>query len=170
LLGKLPDFLMGDIMKRVIGFHYTLTDKSGTVLDSSIGDEPLYFLENSQQIIPGLEKVIALMNIGDKKKIEVLAADAYGDVNPELIVKVKKTQFPPDAQLTVGDQFQVNNDQHSPVFTIMSIESDEVTVDGNHPMAGKDLFFDVEIIGMREATTEEMSHGHAHGAHGHGHH
>ncbi len=161
---------MGDIMKRVIGFHYTLTDKSGTVLDSSIGDEPLYFLENSQQIIPGLEKVIALMNTGDKKKIEVLAADAYGDVNPELIVKVKKTQFPPDAQLTVGDQFQVNNDQHSPVFTIMSIESDEVTVDGNHPMAGKDLFFDVEIIGMREATTEEMSHGHAHGAHGHGHH
>jgi FKBP-type peptidyl-prolyl cis-trans isomerase SlyD len=161
---------MGDIMQRVIGFHYTLTDKSGTVLDSSIGDEPLYFLENSQQIIPGLEKVIALMNTGDKKKIEVLAADAYGDVNPELVVKVKKTQFPPDAQLTVGDQFQVNNDQHSPVFTIMSIESDEVTVDGNHPMAGKDLFFDVEIIGMRDATAEEMSHGHAHGAHGHGHH
>ncbi len=157
-------------MQRVIGFHYTLTDKSGTVLDSSIGDEPLYFLENSQQIIPGLEKVIALMNTGDKKKIEVLAADAYGDVNPELVVKVKKTQFPPDAQLTVGDQFQVNNDQHSPVFTIMSIESDEVTVDGNHPMAGKDLFFDVEIIGMRDATAEEMSHGHAHGAHGHGHH
>ncbi len=157
-------------MQRVIGFHYTLTDKSGTVLDSSIGDEPLYFLENSQQIIPGLEKVIALMNTGDKKKIEVLAADAYGDVNPELVVKVKKTQFPPDAQLTVGDQFQVNNDQHSPVFTIMSIDHDEVTVDGNHPMAGKDLFFDVEIIGMRDATAEEMSHGHAHGAHGHGHH
>jgi FKBP-type peptidyl-prolyl cis-trans isomerase SlyD len=161
---------MGDIMKRVIGFHYTLTDKTGTVLDSSIGDEPLYFLENSQQIIPGLEKVIALMNIGDKKKIEVLAADAYGDVNPELVVKVKKNQFPPDAKLTVGDQFQVNNDQHSPVFTIMSIESDEVTVDGNHPMAGKDLLFDVEIIGVREATQDEVTHGHAHGAHGHGHH
>lgn len=157
-------------MKRVIGFHYTLTDKTGTVLDSSIGDEPLYFLENSQQIIPGLEKVIALMNIGDKKKIEVLAADAYGDVNPELIVKVKRTQFPPEAELTVGDQFQVNNDQHSPVFTIMAIESDEVTVDGNHPMAGKDLFFDVEIVGMRDATAEEVTHGHAHGAHGQGHH
>ena len=155
-------------MKRVIGFHYTLTDKTGTVLDSSIGDEPLYFLEQSQQIIPGLESVISLMNVGDKKKIEVAAADAYGDVNPELVVKVKKTQFPPDAQLTVGDQFQVNNDAHSPVFTIMSIEPDEVTVDGNHPMAGKDLFFDVEIIGMRPATAEEMSHGHAHGSHGHG--
>lgn len=157
-------------MKRVIGFHYTLTDKTGTVLDSSIGEEPLYYLENSQQIIPGLEKVIALMNVGDKKKIEVLAADAYGDVNPELIVKVKRTQFPPEAELTVGDQFQVNNDQHSPVFTIMAIENDEVTVDGNHPMAGKDLFFDVEIVGMRDATAEEMTHGHAHGAHGHGHH
>lgn len=157
-------------MKRVIGFHYTLTDKAGTVLDSSIGDEPLFFLEGSQQIIPGLEKVIALMNVGDKKKIEVKAPEAYGDVNPELVVKVKKTQFPPGAELTVGDQFQVNNDAHSPVFTIMSVGPEEVTVDGNHPMAGKDLFFDVEIVGMRDATEEEVTHGHAHGAHGHGHH
>lgn len=157
-------------MKRVIGFHYTLTDKSGQTLDSSIGDEPLYFLEGAQQIIPGLEAVIALMNVGDKRKIEVKAADAYGDINPELVVKVKKTQFPPDAELTVGDQFQVNNDAHSPVFTIMSVDTEEVTVDGNHPMAGKDLFFDVEIVGVRPATPEEVTHGHAHGAHGHGHH
>jgi FKBP-type peptidyl-prolyl cis-trans isomerase SlyD len=64
----------------------------------------------------------------------------------------------------------VNNDAHSPVFTITSIETEEVTVDGNHPMAGKDLFFDVEIVGVREATNEEMQHGHAHGAQGHGHH
>lgn len=157
-------------MKRVIGFHYTLTDKTGTVLDSSIGDEPLYFLEDTQQIIPGLEKVIQLMNVGDKRKIEVKANDAYGEVNPELVVKVKKTQFPPEATLQVGDQFQVNNDPHSPVFTIMTVDTDEVTVDGNHPMAGKDLFFDVEIVGSRPATEEEVTHGHAHGAHGHGHH
>lgn len=157
-------------MKRVIGFHYTLTDKSGTTLDSSIGDEPLYFLEGAQQIIPGLESVITLMNVGDKRKIEVKATDAYGDINPELVVKVKRTQFPPEAELQIGDQFQVNNDHHSPVFTIMSIDNDEVTVDGNHPMAGKDLFFDVEIVGMRPATEEEITHRHAHGAHGHGHH
>ena len=156
--------------KRVIGFHYTLTDKAGTVLDSSIGDEPLFFLESSHQIIPGLEKVLLLMNTGDKRKIEVKAADAYGEVNADLVVKVKKTQFPPGAALNVGDQFQVNNDQHSPVFTIMAIDTEEVTVDGNHPMAGKDLFFDVEIVGVRDATAEEMSHGHAHGQHGHGHH
>lgn len=157
-------------MKRVIGFHYTLTDKSGTVLDSSVGEEALFFLENSQQIIPGLEKVISLMNVGDKKKIEVKAQDAYGEVNTDLVVKVKRTQFPPDANLQVGDQFQVNNDPHSPVFTIISLESDEVTVDGNHPMAGKDLYFDVEIVGIRNATEEEVAHGHAHGAHGQGHH
>jgi len=157
-------------MKRVIGFHYTLTDKSGTVLDSSVGDEALFFLENSQQIIPGLEAAIALMNVGDKKKIEVKAQDAYGEVNADLVVKVKRTQFPPDANLQVGDQFQVNNDPQSPVFTIISLDSEEVTVDGNHPMAGKDLYFDVEIVGIRNATEEEVAHGHAHGAHGHGHH
>lgn len=155
---------------RVIGFHYTLTDTSGAVLDSSIGSEPLYFLENSHQIIPGLEKVIQLMNVGDKRKVEVKAADAYGDLNPELVVKVKKNQFPPDANLQIGDQFQVNNDAHSPVFTIITIETDEVTVDGNHPMAGKDLVFDVEIVGARQATADEVAHGHAHGEHGHGHH
>lgn len=158
-------------MQRVIGFHYTLTDKSGTTLDSSVGDEPLFFLEKSQQIIPGLEAVIALMNVGDKKKIEVKANDAYGEVNADLVVKVKRTQFPPDANLQVGDQFQANNDPHSPVFTIISLDAEEVTVDGNHPMAGKDLFFDVEITAIREATEEEVAHGHAHGSHGHdGHH
>jgi FKBP-type peptidyl-prolyl cis-trans isomerase SlyD len=153
-------------MKRVIGFHYTLTDTAGVTLDSSVGEEPLYFLEGTKQIIPGLERVISLLNLGDKRKIEVKASDAYGDVNPELVVKVKRTQFPPDADVQIGDQFQVNNDHNSPVFTIMSIDNDEVTVDGNHPMAGKDLFFDVEIIAMRAATPEEMTHGHAHGAHG----
>lgn len=157
-------------MRRVIGFHYTLTDKDGNLIDTSDGQEPLFFLEQSQQIIPGLERVIALLNVGDKRKVEVKAADAYGEVNQELILQVKRTQFPPDAKLNVGDQFQVNEDDHSPVFTVMAITNDEVTVDGNHPMAGKDLFFDIEITAMRPATQEEISHGHAHGEHGHGHH
>jgi FKBP-type peptidyl-prolyl cis-trans isomerase SlyD len=106
------------------------------------------------------------MNVGDKRKIEVKAQDAYGDINQELIINVKRTQFPPDAQLQVGDQFQVNEDPHSPVFTIINLTEEEVTVDGNHPMAGKDLYFDVEITTVRPATAEEVAHGHAHGAHG----
>jgi FKBP-type peptidyl-prolyl cis-trans isomerase SlyD len=156
--------------RRVIGFHYTLTDNTGSVIDSSEGQEPLVFLEQSHQIIPGLEKVLVLMNVGDKRKIEVKAADAYGDVNQELVINVKRSQFPPDANLQVGDQFQVNEDAHSPIFTIIKLNTEEVTVDGNHPMAGKDLFFDVEITTVRNATEEEMAHGHAHGEHGHGHH
>jgi FKBP-type peptidyl-prolyl cis-trans isomerase SlyD len=156
--------------RRVIGFHYTLTDNTGSVIDSSEGQEPLVFLEQSHQIIPGLEKVLVLMNVGDKRKIEVKAADAYGDVNQELVINVKRSQFPPEANLQVGDQFQVNEDAHSPIFTIIKLSTEEVTVDGNHPMAGKDLFFDVEITTVRNATEEEMAHGHAHGEHGHGHH
>jgi FKBP-type peptidyl-prolyl cis-trans isomerase SlyD len=156
--------------RRVIGFHYTLTDKAGTVIDSSVGDEPLVFLENSHQIIPGLEKVLVLLNVGDKRKIEVKAADAYGEINPEMIIKVKRTQFPPGANLQVGDQFQVNEDAHSPVFTVTELGADDVSVDGNHPMAGQDLCFDVELTTVRNATEEEIAHGHAHGAHGHGHH
>jgi FKBP-type peptidyl-prolyl cis-trans isomerase SlyD len=108
--------------------------------------------------------------VGDKRKIEVKAADAYGEINPEMIIKVKRTQFPPGANLQVGDQFQVNEDAHSPVFTVTELGADEVSVDGNHPMAGKDLFFDVELTTVRNATEEEIAHGHAHGAHGHGHH
>lgn len=161
---------MENDMKRVIGFHYTLTDKSGQIIDTSVGAEPLVFLEQSHQIIPGLERALILLSVGDKRKIEVKAEDAYGDVNQELIIEVKKSQFPPDAELQVGDQFQVNEDPHAPVFTIMNITNDSVQVDGNHPMAGKDLFFDVEITMNRPATAEEMSHGHAHGPGGHHHH
>jgi FKBP-type peptidyl-prolyl cis-trans isomerase SlyD len=156
-------------MRKVIGFHYTLTDNAGTVIDTSSGSEPLVFLEQSHQIIPGLEKELISLNLGDKKRIQVPAAEAYGEVNKDLIIKVKRTQFPPEADLQVGDQFQVNEDPHAPVFSIIALENDIVVVDGNHPMAGKDLIFDVEITLTRQATPEEVAHGHAHGPGGHHH-
>lgn len=155
--------------KKVIGFHYTLTDKEGNKIDSSIGADPLLFLEESGQIIPGLEKEIIPMNVGDKKKVEVKAAEAYGDIVDELVITVQKNQFPEGAQINVGDQFQVNNDPGAPIFTVKTIEGENVTIDGNHPMAGKDLFFDIEVTEKREATSEELAHGHAHGAGGHHH-
>lgn len=155
--------------KKVIGFHYTLTDKDGTKVDSSIGGTPLLFLEGSGQIIPGLEDEIKDLNVGDKKKVEVKATEAYGEVVEDLKITVQKSQFPEDAKLNVGDQFQVNEDPQTPVFTIVAIEDESVHIDGNHPMAGKDLFFDVEITETRAATEDEMSHGHAHGAGGHNH-
>lgn len=156
-------------MSEVMGFHYTLKDKEGNVVDSSEGRAPLLFLVGSGQIIPGLEKEITALAIGDKKSVEVKAQDAYGEVIEDLKISVNRSQFPEDANLKVGDQFQVNNEPNAPIFTVMSIESDEVKIDGNHPMAGKDLFFEVEITEKRAATEEEKAHGHAHGEGGHHH-
>ncbi len=153
----------------VIGFHYTLKDNAGNVIDTSDGQSPLLFLEGSGQIIPGLETELKTMNTGDKKNIEIKAADAYGEVIDDLKITVQKSQFPDDKEIQVGDQFQVNNEPNDPVFTIISIEGEDVHIDGNHPMAGHDLFFDVEITEKRDATQEELDHGHAHGEGGHHH-
>lgn len=156
--------------KKVISFHYRLTVEDQLVESSFDGGEPLAFLQDSHQIIPGLEKELITMNVGDKKSITVAANEAYGDVNAEMIVTVKKTQFPEDANLKLGDEFQVNNTPESPVFRVVSIENDDITIDGNHPMAGRSLTFDVEITSVRSATEEEVAHGHAHGHDGtHGH-
>lgn len=157
-------------MTRVIGFHYTLRDEDGDVLDSSEGAEPLFYLEGQQQIIPGLERQLATLAVGDKRTIEVKAADAYGELDPELVARVKRTQFPPDADLEIGERFMISDEEDAPIFTIVEVDDDEVTIDGNHPMAGKDLFFEIEMVGIREATPEELAHGHAHGPDGHHHH
>ena len=156
-------------MSEVRGFHYTLKDGEGNLVDSSEGRAPLLFLVGSGQIIPGLEKELEAMNVGDKKQVEVKAADAYGDVIEDLKITVKKDQFPEGSDVKVGDQFQVNNEPNAPIFTVMDIQGNDVMVDGNHPMAGKDLFFDVEVTEKRAATEEEKAHGHAHGEGGHQH-
>ena len=155
--------------KQVIGFHYTLKDKAGNEIDSSRESSPLLFLEESGQIIPGLEKELVSLNVGDTKNIEVKAADAYGEVIEDLKITVQRSQFPEGQEINVGDQFQVNEEQHAPIFTVVNIEGENVHVDGNHPMAGHDLFFDIEITEKRAATEEEIAHGHAHGVGGHQH-
>jgi FKBP-type peptidyl-prolyl cis-trans isomerase SlyD len=154
---------------QVIGFHYTLKDTDGNVIDSSEGQAPLLFLEGSGMIIPGLEKELVALNVGDKKTVEVVAADAYGTVIQDLIIDVQKSQFPEGTDLKVGDQFQVNEEPTAPIFTVIKIEGEAVTLDGNHPLAGVDLVFDVEMTEKREATEEEKAHGHAHGEGGHEH-
>jgi FKBP-type peptidyl-prolyl cis-trans isomerase SlyD len=151
--------------QKVIGFHYTLS-VGGSEIESSFNAEPLYFLTQAQNIIPGLEKEIISLNVGDKKTINVPCAEAYGEINEELIAKVQKSQFPDGAQIQVGDQFQLENTEGSPIFQVTGIEGDEVTINGNHPMAGQDLTFDVEIMLSREATQEEIDHGHVHGPDG----
>lgn len=152
---------------RVISFHYTLTNKAGEVLDSSRGQDPFPVLEGARSIIPGLESELFKLAVGDKKKIDVPADLAYGPVMEELRITVNRTQLPAEA-LEPGARLS-NGEPNSPVFTVIKIEGDNVQLDGNHPLAGQDLTFDVEIMEIRPATEEEAKHGHAHGPHDHHH-
>lgn len=154
---------------KVVSFHYTLKDSTGNVLESSIGDDPLSYLEGVGQIIPGLEKEINGLKKGDKKLVHVKAAEAYGVHEKDLIVEVPRQQIP-KKDVEVGDQFHADSGHgHTQVVTVTAISDSHVTVDGNHPLAGQDLQFDVEITEVRDATKDELEHGHAHGAGGHHH-
>ena len=155
--------------RKVIGFHYTVKTEQGELIDTSDGKTPLLFLEGSGQIIPGLEKELATMSVGDKKDVKVDSDNAYGPINEELKYLVKKDQSPDGSDVKVGDQFQLENDPAAPIFTVTLIENDDVFIDGNHPLAGINLEFNVEITEKRDATEEELAHGHAHGAGGHQH-
>ncbi|EMY78877.1 peptidyl-prolyl cis-trans isomerase, FKBP-type [Leptospira weilii serovar Ranarum str. ICFT] len=153
---------------RVITFHYTLHDTEGNLIDSSEGKAPLSYLEGVGHIISGLEEEMKKMETGEKRKINVSAENAYGMKDPDLIFDVPKSQFPPSEDLQVGMMFQT--DEPDKVFTITELQEESVIVDGNHPLAGVNLVFDVELTGIREATEEEVSHGHVHGEGGHHHH
>lgn len=152
---------------KVYSFHYTLKDANGAVLETSVGDEPLSYLEGVGQIIPGLEQAIHGMKKGDKKSVMVKAADAYGERELDLIVQVPRSQIPkPD--VAVGDKFYADSGNgYTQVVVVTAVSDTHVTVDGNHPLAGQDLYFDVEITDVRDATAEEIAHGHAHGPGGH---
>jgi len=153
---------------KVIAFHYTLTDKAGQTLDSSAGNEPLAFLVGMGQIIPGLETHLLTMKVGDKRKVLVPAKDAYGDKDPANTTELPLDKMPAK-NIKVGDQFRAGSDGHAPVIVVTKVTDTHVTLDGNHPLAGQDLTFDVEIIEVRDATKEEISHGHVHGPGGHHH-
>ncbi len=150
-------------MSRVVSFHYTLRDPAGRVLDSSAGGEPITYLEGSGQIIDGLDEQLRASEAGAKARVTVPANKAYGERDPEQIQRVKRALLPVEGELKVGDQFQTGHDRFSPVVTVQGIDGDDVLLDGNHPLAGVDLTFDVEIVSTRAATADEQSHGHAHG-------
>jgi len=161
---------MSILTNKVISFNYTLKDDEGTILDSSANKEPLTFLSGSQQIIPKLEEVLSGMIIGSKKNIKIAAADAYGEYSEDAIQKIKMDQFPKEANIEVGMTYIANSlDGKQMPFLVSEINEQDVTVDFNHPLAGKDLEFDVELLDVRDATPEEIQHGHVHGPGGHHH-
>lgn len=154
----------------VASFHYTLTDSTGKVLDSSEGQEPLSYLHGAGNIIPGLESALVGKKVGDKLTVAVPAADAYGVRNDDLIQELPSTMFSGIENIEIGMEFHAETEQGLQVVTVTNVDGDQVTIDGNHPLAGIDLNFAVEITEVRAATEEEVNHGHAHGAGGHHHH
>jgi FKBP-type peptidyl-prolyl cis-trans isomerase SlyD len=153
-------------MPRVVTFHYTLRDPAGRVLDTSAGGEPISYLEGAGQIIDGLDEQLRFAAAGEKARVLVPAKKAYGEHDPKQVQRVKRDLLPVEGELKVGDQFQAGQDRYAPTVTVRSIEGDEVLLDGNHPLAGVDLTFDVEIVAVRAPTKDELAHGHAHGADG----
>lgn len=154
---------------RVIAFSYTLKNSTGEVLDASEANQPMPFLEGRQQIIPALEAVIALMNEGDKKKITLTATEAYGDFRTDMIMEVPKEELA-HLKPVLGAHLQLQLEKQTRIVKVTKMTDTHITLDGNHPLAGVDLVFDIEIVLIRQATQDELKHGHAHGIHGEAHH
>ncbi len=148
---------------------YTLTNDAGDVIDSSKGGEPLAYLHGHRNIIPGLENALVGKVVGDSLKVSVAPAEGYGELNPELLETVPRNLFQGVDNIEVGMQFQAQTAQGMQVITVKAVDGDEVTVDGNHPLAGQTLHFDVTVTEVRAATGEELEHGHVHGVGGHHH-
>lgn len=154
---------------RVVTIHYTLKDDSGTVLDSSAGGEPLAYVQGHGNLISGLEKALEGKSGGHKMAVLIAPADGYGVRDETLIQRVPRRTLQGSGEIRKGMQFQARTADGMRMFTVTAIVGDMVTLDGNHPLADKALHFDVEVIEVREATTEELEHGHVHGPGGHHH-
>lgn len=153
-------------MKRVLAFNYVLKGPDGNVLDASERGQPLPFLEGTGQIIPKLEEEIKDLKEGDKKVVKIKAADAYGEVRDNMFMEVPKEELAHLPQLELGAHLRLELQQGAHIVKVAKISDTHVTLDGNHPLAGQDLEFDIEMVLIREATTDEVLHGHPHGLHG----
>ncbi|MFP4281493.1 MAG: peptidylprolyl isomerase [Opitutales bacterium] len=154
---------------RIVTIHYELTDPEGKVLDSSRGREPLTYLHGHGNLIPGLETRIAGSTAEDSLEVTVPAAEGYGEHDSSKTIPAQRSQFPAEAKIEPGAQFQAEGPNGPMVVRVMKIEDDVVTLDANHPLAGVDLKFAVDVVEVREASEEELAHGHAHGPGGHQH-
>ncbi|WP_428035084.1 FKBP-type peptidyl-prolyl cis-trans isomerase [Amphritea sp.] len=155
--------------KKIVLIHYTLKNLDDEVMDSSEGAEPLAYLHGSGSIVPGLEKELEGKKAGDKVNVEVSPEEGYGELNPELIQEVDRAAFEGVDNIEVGMRFMAQTAWGQQPVVVTAITDETVIVDGNHPLADQTLKFDVEIVEVRDATEEELSHGHAHGEGGHHH-
>jgi len=154
--------------QKVVMIDYVLTDEAGNVIDQSSG-QPLAYIHGIGNIIPGLEQALTGKAVGDKVEVRVEPAEAYGERQLEAIQTVPRAAFQGIDEIQPGMQFQAQGPQGVQIVTVTAVEADQVTIDGNHPLAGKVLHFSVEIMGIRDAEPVELEHGHVHGPGGHDH-
>jgi FKBP-type peptidyl-prolyl cis-trans isomerase SlyD len=158
----------------IVSMHYQVATAEGEQVDRSQEGQPLVYLHGHGQILPGLEAALVGHAVGEKVEAQLPPATAYGDYDQDLDIRVSKDAFPADVQskLEPGFQFMAQHpgkEGENLLYTVHGVENDEVLVSGNHPLAGKTLHFQVEIVEVRTASAEELTHGHAHGAGGHHH-
>ncbi len=153
----------------VVLIHYTLKDDSGEVLDSSAGGEPLAYIQGHGNLVPGLEKALEGKQDGYTAAVTISPRDGYGTRDEALVQRVPKRSLQGAGEIRKGMQFQARTDDGMRLFTVTGVAGDMVTLDGNHPLADQTLHFDIEVVSVRDATSEELEHGHVHGAGGHHH-
>jgi FKBP-type peptidyl-prolyl cis-trans isomerase SlyD len=146
----------------VVSLDYDLTDEEGVVLDSSDEQGPLTYLHGFGNLIPGLEKALEGAEPGFRSQVVVSPEDAYGEHDPEAIFEADRTDFPPDLDLEPGMQLTGETPEGPVSFMVMEVDEEGAVLDGNHPLAGMTLVFDVHVVDVREASAEELAHGHAH--------
>jgi FKBP-type peptidyl-prolyl cis-trans isomerase SlyD len=151
----------------VVSFDYVLTGGDGKVIDSNEGAGPLAYIHGQGQIVPGLEEALDGRSAGDKFQVTIQPDKAYGVRDSALVQVVARDMFESVNELEVGMRFRATLEDGEHVFTIVGLDGKQVTIDGNHPLAGATLNFDVTVVEVRAATAEELDHGHVHGAGGH---
>ena len=155
----------------VVTLEYILTLDDGEEIDRSTAEEPLQFLQGHGEIIRGLEKALYGMQVGESKEVNVSPSDGYGEYNSSAFETMTRDNFPANMELAEGQELNIRDSETNEIFqaSIYEIKQDEVVLDFNHPLAGESLNFSVKVVDLREATTEELSHGHVHGSGGHHH-
>ena len=154
---------------KVVSIDYTLTDDDDKIVDTSKGSEPLTYIHGTGNLIPGLEKALAGKSPGDALEVTIPPEEGYGVHDESLLEVLPRSKFTAEQEVQVGMQFYAEGGSEVQVITVVGVEGDSITIDGNHPLAGKTLNFAVKIVDVRDATPEEVIHGHVHGPDGHDH-
>jgi FKBP-type peptidyl-prolyl cis-trans isomerase SlyD len=153
---------------QVVSIEYTLKDDDGNTLDSSEGQEPLAYLHGNDNLVLGLEKALEGQDVGATIEVSVSPAEGYGEYDSRLVQNVPVRKLP-KGKAKPGMRFQVDVGHGPQIYVVRSVRGDYAQLDGNHPLAGKNLHFQVKVVGLRAPTDEELEHGHVHGEGGHHH-